>query len=100
MSSNCINAQNLANELYNKYSHLNWQGVLTRLWTGEKELNEYKKKYGVQFPLEVDATNGMFFNYGVKNSPTLIAINDGKEIFRINDFSDPKSVSSKFAHFE
>jgi len=95
MSSQCINAQKQVNTLSAQYPALNWQGVLTRLWTGEKELNEYTKKFKVPFIMYVDATNQHFFDFKVNTFPTLIALKDGKEIFRTNTFHDTKQLQSQ-----
>ena len=43
MSKNCIRAQNKMNSLSKQFSGINWIGILSRLWTGDKELSEYKK---------------------------------------------------------
>ncbi len=95
MSNTCVAAQKKINTLFAKYSSLNWQGVLTRLWTGEKELNEYKKKFNVAFAMSVDTANTHFFNYQVDTFPTLIAFKDGKEIFRTDEFSDTKHIQDQ-----
>lgn len=94
ISENCINAQNEVNNLYAKYPQVNWIGVVSRLWTGEAELAEYKKKYNIQHPLTIDTTNTVFFNYGVKDFPTLILINKGKEVFRTKRI-DQNELSAK-----
>jgi len=89
MSANCINAQKQTNKLHEQYPQFNWQGVLTRLWTGNKELKEYQKKYKIKYSMAIDETNSAFLTYKVKRFPALIAIKNGKEIFRLSDFSDP-----------
>ncbi len=94
ISENCVRAQNEVNNLYAKYPQVHWVGVVSRLWTGETELAEYKKKYNIQHPLAIDSTNTVFFNYGVKDFPTLILINKGKEVFRTQRI-DANEVSVK-----
>lgn len=44
VSENCVHAQNEVNNLYEKHPQVNWIGVVSRLWTGETELAEYKNK--------------------------------------------------------
>lgn len=92
VSKNCVDAQNQVNKLHQQFPQVNWLGVVSRLWTGEKELAEYKQKFKVSYPSSIDDTNEMFFNYGVKDFPTLIVINKGKEVFRTNHV-DAKEVS-------
>ncbi len=95
MSSKCIHAQKTVNYLSKKFSAYQWQGVLTRLWTGEDELNDYKKKYNVPFPMWVDSTNEHFFDFKVDTFPTLIAFKNGKEIFRTDQFNDTQKLQKK-----
>ena len=96
MSENCVNAQKLVNSLYEKYPGLNWVGVLTRLWTDDKALNEYQEKYNIKYPLFVDDTNSAFLTYAVQAFPVLIGIKNGEEVFRFSDFSDQRLIESKF----
>lgn len=100
MSSNCINAQQLVSQLHKKYPQLNWQGVLSRLWTGDKELAKYREKYNIRYQLRVDQSNHTFFNHQITNFPTLVALVDGKEIFRIQNFSDRVLISNMFSRFK
>jgi len=100
MSANCVNAQNVINNLYNKYPHMNWHGILTRLWTGQKELDDYRKKYSIQHPLSIDSKNEVFLKYRVKKFPTLIAIKGDREIFRLDDFSDSARASKMLLQLE
>jgi len=95
MANQCVEAQKQVNVLAMKFPDLNWQGVLTRLWTGEKELNEYTKKYHVPFSMSVDNTNKYFFDFKIDTFPTLIALKNGKEIFRTSTFSDSAQLQSQ-----
>jgi len=95
MAKQCIDAQKQVNVFSAKYPGLNWQGVLTRLWTGEKELNEYTEKYSVPFEMIVDHTNKYFFDFKVDSYPTLIAVKNGKEIFRTSIFNDTAKLQTQ-----
>ncbi|MFV1985402.1 MAG: redoxin domain-containing protein [Thiohalomonadales bacterium] len=99
MSKQCVTAQNSINALYPQFPQFNWVGIASRLWTGEKELEEYKKKYNIIHPIEIDTTNNAFFNYRVKKFPTLILVNNGKEVLRINEFNNQKQLSEKLKQF-
>lgn len=92
MSKNCIDAQNAINTLYQKFPEYNWIGITSRLWTGEKELNTYKKKYKIVHPIAIDTSNDTFFTYKVKKFPTLILIKNGKELVRIAEFDDQEKL--------
>lgn len=94
VSKNCVHAQHQVNQLYQQYPQINWIGVASRLWTGEPELAEYKKKFNIQHPLKIDSTNSVFFNYAVQDFPTLILLNKGQEVFRTQRI-DSKVLSAK-----
>lgn len=96
VSQNCVAAQRQMNTLYEQFPQINWVGVASRLWTGAPELAEYKKKFDVRHPLTIDSTNGVTFEYGVKNYPTLILLNKGKEVFRTQHLT-LKELSGKLA---
>lgn len=88
MSQQCIRAQHSINSLYKKYPQYNWIGIASRLWTGDKELAEYKEKYNIEHTLVIDTSNETFLQYGVKNFPTLLFIKNGKELYRLSEFND------------
>lgn len=93
MAARCVQAQQEVNVLARQFPQLHWQGVLTRLWTGEKELNEYTQKYQIPFAVKIDSDNALFFHYHVDTFPTLIAIAHGKEVFRTQSFADPHAIA-------
>lgn len=94
VSKNCIDAQNQVNILAAQYPQINWVGVVTRLWTEEKDVAEYRKKFKVQHSLTIDNTNAVFLAYNVKDFPTLILLDKGKEVFRARHI-DRSKVSSQ-----
>lgn len=92
MSSTCIRAQKTVNDLYTRYPQWQWNGVVSRLWTTQKELEQYRHRYNIKHPLSIDETNQMFLDYGVKQLPTLILMNKGKQIARISQFDQPDKI--------
>jgi len=95
VSKNCSDAQYAINKVYRKFPQFNWVGIASRLWTEEKELEKYKLKYDIFHPLQIDVTNKLFFDYHVKNFPTLVLLKDGEEIDRISSFKDKKNLIDK-----
>ncbi len=95
VSKNCIDAQNTINTLYKQFPQYNWVGIASRLWTEEKELGEYKTKFAVSHPLNIDTSNKLFFNHRVKNFPTLILMKEGEEVMRVSKFEDQKQLTDK-----
>jgi len=95
VSGNCIDAQKSINAIYKQFPQYNWVGIATRLWTGEKELAEYKIKFDVVHSLKIDTSNKLFFDYHVKNFPALILLKDGEEILRVSKFNNQKQLKNK-----
>lgn len=87
-AENCISAQKFVNKAFDKYPNISWHGVASRLWTGEKDLLDYKKKYSIQHPIELDKSNQLFHKYTVKDYPTFLLIKEDIVIARITNFSD------------
>ena len=82
ISQHCISHQKNINTLYKQYPKIKWQGILTRLWTGKKELTQYKKKYNIKHPLAIDFSNQLFHKYNIKDLATLLLVKDGKILFK------------------
>ncbi|HED33149.1 MAG TPA: redoxin domain-containing protein [Gammaproteobacteria bacterium] len=99
MSANCIHSQKIMNELYRNNPDLNWTGALSPLWTTEKELIEYQKKYRIKYPLYIDDKNRLFARYKIKKYPTLIVLKNSEVELKLEDFSDLKSITEKFSKF-
>jgi thiol-disulfide isomerase/thioredoxin len=90
LSKSCIASQKQVNKLAAQYPQINWLGVVTRLWTEDKDVAEYQKKFNVQHPLTIDDTNAVFLAYDVKDIPTLILLDNGKEVFRTRQINASK----------
>jgi len=96
-SQQCIAAQNSVNNLAQQFDHIAWQGIISRLWTGAAELANYTKKYQVKHPIAIDANNGMFHQYGIKELPSLIVVKNGKVILKTSDFSEPSYLAKQLS---
>lgn len=94
-SENCQTGQQLFNQLTKQYSTVPALGIHSRLWTTSKELNAYQKKYQVHHELAIDASNNGFIGYQISTLPTLLVIQDGKEVARVTDFTDMATLSQK-----
>ncbi|MDT8319170.1 MAG: redoxin family protein [Xanthomonadales bacterium] len=95
MARNCSDGQRTVNRLYRQWPELHWRGVASRLWTGETELDSYRDRYDVEHRLEIDATNDVMLRHGIRQFPSLIVIDAGREILRIEDFGDPEAVAGR-----
>ena len=93
-SKNCILAQKSINELSMKHPDIVWHGIVSRLWTGENDLVEYKNKYEITYDLNIDKSNQWFHRYSVKDLPTLVVINNGEVISKVTDFNKVKNLET------
>lgn len=96
-SKNCVLAQKNVNELSMKYPDIVWHGIVSRLWTGDKDLLEYKNKYEINYNLSIDKSNQLFHQHLVKDLPTLVVINDGKVISKETNFNDIKKLEASLS---
>lgn len=95
-SKNCVASQQTVNQLSQEFPQVNWFGVATRLWTEQKDVVDYQKKFSVKFPINIDLTNEIVFSRKVKNYPTLILLKDGQEFYRSSsvDYIETKKAIS------
>lgn len=94
MSNDCITAQNTINALYKQFPTYDWLGVASRLWTGDKDLQEYKKKFNITHPISIDTSNKIFLDYKVFTFPTLVIVKNGKELLRVTNFNNQKELKN------
>ena len=71
MATNCHHAQRQVKHLSQKHKNLTWHLVLNRLWTGDKELQEFTQKQGFKFDASLDTSNHAFKHYKITQFPTL-----------------------------
>ncbi len=86
VSQRCVLAQKRVNQLSEEHPEIEWHGIISRLWTEKEDLAEYKKKYAIAHPIEIDKSNRLFHRYGVRALPQLVLVRNGKEIARLHDF--------------
>jgi len=91
-AKNCISAQKNVNLLSTIYRDIIWNGVVSRLWTGNEDLNDYKTKYAINHPIEIDMSNSLFHQYSVNDLPTLLLIKNNKVILKVTNFSDSERL--------
>jgi thiol-disulfide isomerase/thioredoxin len=92
MASNCINAINTVDQLYRSKPELSLQAYVTHLWTEEKDLDDYRRKFSIPYPVSIDQNNERFQHHHAQQYPTLIVFKNGKEIARFTQFDNPEHV--------
>jgi len=97
IAKQCITGQKTMNEFYQEFENIEWQGVISRLWTGEAELTNYVKKYQIGHPLAIDTTNRLFHSYTIKDLPRLVVIKNGEILLQTSDFSDKESLKTQLS---
>jgi len=88
----CILAQNAVNSIFQKSTNTSWLGVINRLWTSDKDLAEYKRKYSILHPIEIDKSNRLFHKYDIHDLPTILIIKNDAIIAKITDFTDTDKI--------
>ena len=99
MSKACTSAQQTLNDLARTYPQYQWVGVASRMWTSRKELGEYRDKYAVTYPMHVDASNETYLKFSVKQVPTLVILENGGEVLRVDSFTDSAKAKSTVVDF-
>lgn len=94
MAENCRLAPYFLNKISAKHKKVDSEFIVSRLWTGQSELDEFKLKYGIQAPAQVDNSNLSFFENKITHFPTLVVFQSEREVARITDFIDQKTASS------
>lgn len=93
MAKNCMAAQKFMNQQKNKNPDWQWIVVANRLWTGEPELIKYRERHKTNVKLTIDTSNSSFIDNNIRNFPTLLIFENGKEILREEDFSDTQKIN-------
>lgn len=81
-SANCSRSQEAFNALVKSNPSINFELIVSRLWTSDADLIAYTKKYNIPVTGKIDVSNKMFIKQGVNTFPTLIVYKNGKEIYR------------------
>ncbi len=97
MSEACILAQKNMNQVHKLLPETSILGIVSRLWTGEKELQEYVDKYAIKHPIAVDVTNDAFLALNVKNFPIMIVMKNGEEVFRTSKLDSVKRITQRIS---
>jgi len=92
-SQNCISAQKNVNTLSLAYPDIIWNSIVSRLWTGNTDLKDYKKKYSINHSIAIDMSNSLFHQHSVKDLPTLLLIKNNKIILKVTNFSDSEKLN-------
>lgn len=86
---NCIAGQQFFNRLSDAYPKVKSLGILSRLWTGQTDVDEYREKFAITHPLAIDSSLDAAIGYGINQLPTLVVIKEGREVLKVNTFSNP-----------
>ncbi|WP_196140691.1 thioredoxin family protein [Aliikangiella sp. G2MR2-5] len=93
-SRNCISGQKGLNRLNTDFPEISFKAIVSRLWTSQKEVEEYRKRYQSVVPTVIDTNNQTFLKYSVNKLPTLLIFKNGQEVERFENFQN-KDVLKK-----
>ncbi len=82
------------NQVHKLLPDITLLGVASRLWTGEKKLQEYVEKYEVAHPFKIDESNSAFLALEITTFPTIVVMNNGKEVLRTSDSDSVNDVTA------
>ena len=88
MTSNCINAVELVDNIYRSNPKIQLQAYVTHLWTEQADVTDYVKKFAIPYPVNIDNNNQQFRQLKANEYPTLIVLKDGKEVNRFTSFDN------------
>ena len=91
-SRHCVAAQHNVNAVSGKYTDIVWYGVVSRLFTGDKALSDYRDRYAISYPVAIDKSNYLFRQFSVKDFPTLVLVKHGKMILKVTDLHDEEKL--------
>ena len=94
----CVTAQNTVNSVFQKSTGISWLGVINRLWTSDKDLAEYKIRYSIVHPIQIDKSNRLFHKYAIQDLPVLLIIKNDTVIAQITDFTDAGRILTLLAN--
>ncbi len=94
-SKNCIAGEHILNQLNQTFTTIQFESVVSFLWTTDKEVDEYREKYKIAHPVHLDVNNQNFTHFNINKLPTLVIFNDEKEVLRLMDFSNIEDVKRK-----
>lgn len=92
MSSNCIKATDTVNQLHRQQPNISLQSYVSHLWTDEKYLAEYKSKFSISYPVDIDLKGDIARYYQVTEYPSLLVFNNQQEIGRFTNFDKPAVI--------
>lgn len=67
-----------------------WLTVVSRVWTTEAGLGEYRKTHRIETPLVLDASGEIFQHFGIMEVPTVIMVDTHGRILERFEGYDPK----------
>lgn len=87
MSEACSTAQKSLPQLAAKLPGPPLKVIVNHLWTDDKAVTEFKQKYQLKLPVNIDEHGVLFRQFNVRRLPVLIQIKDGKVLSTTTDFN-------------
>lgn len=81
-ATDCAQSQKAYNRLLKDRPDIQGIVISSALWTGDAEVEAYRKKYAIEADMLLDKSNKTFLAYQVKHFPTVVIIKNGSTVFR------------------
>jgi len=92
MARRCETAQESLKSVYQRLPDMPWQGVVNHLWTDEKALNKFQKRYDTPIGFRIDHGGVLFNHFSIRDIPTLLWIKEGEVVERITNFKNTEEI--------
>ncbi len=92
MAQRCTQAQQGLNGLTRALANRPWQVVVNHLWTDQAAVQEFRNKFQLRQPIQVDHMGLLFHHFAIRDIPTLLWVKGGQVLARITDFDDQAAL--------
>lgn len=94
MTANCHAANKLVNDI-SRQSAIPVTAYVTHLWTEQKDVADYVKKFSITYPVSIDKDNANARHFKSLQYPSLLVFKGDKEIKRFTKFSNEKMIQQE-----
>lgn len=99
LSEHCQQALDFIQQLHKQNPSVAVKVYVTHLWTAEADAKQFAETTKIPYPVILDSNNQQFQRYKVSQYPTLLVVEEGKDVERIENFENAKAVAQKLEKY-